>query len=536
MWNGCTNAAGGMDAGSGLSRASLLGSKGVTSAPRERRRTKVPPGSPGCVGSSQPVVTGRFAVALRVMSSDFDFGFAPNPAPAENGRDVYTPTRLNREARTLLERGLPSLWLEGEISNFSRPSSGHWYFSLKDEGAQLRCAMFRQRNLLAKFKPQDGLHVQARGRVSLYEPRGDYQFIVDFIEEAGEGALRRKFELLKNRLAAEGLFAAERKKTLPRLPKRIGVITSPTGAAIRDVLHILRRRFCTIPVLIYPVPVQGASAATQIAAMIRLASQRAECDVLILARGGGSLEDLWSFNEEVVARAIFDCEIPIVSGIGHEVDFTIADFVADVRAPTPSGAAEIVAPDCNEWSRALSGLGRRLQHGMERRVANAAQRVAWLERRLGQLHPGVQLRQHAQRLDELEQRMLRTIAHQLSQRRALVAQLGAHLRQHSPALMVASGYRRLESASTVLRSAMSHGLQRWRHRLNVAAGTLDVVSPLRTLQRGYAIVTAREHVIVDAASVQPGDRILARLARGLVEATVDRTVAEDPSKNPSDIQ
>jgi exodeoxyribonuclease VII large subunit len=389
--------------------------------------------------------------------------------------------------------------------------------------------MFRQRNMLARFRPQDGVHVQARGRVSLYEPRGDYQFIVDYIEEAGEGALRRKFELLKTRLAAEGLFAAERKKPLPRLPKRIGVITSPTGAAIRDVLHILRRRFCTIPVLIYPVPVQGATAAAHIAATIRLASQRAECDVLILARGGGSLEDLWAFNEEAVARALFDCAIPLVSGVGHEVDFTIADFVADMRAPTPSGAAELVAPDCNEWSRTLSGLRRRLLQGSERRISQSAQRVLWLERRLAQLHPGVQLRQHTQRLDELEQRLIRSVQHRLSQRRALLSQLGAHLRQHSPALMVATGYRRLETAWSVLRSAMLNGLQRSQHRLTVAGGTLDVVSPLRTLQRGYAIVTAHDHVVTDAATLHAGDRIEARLAHGSVDAIVQHARTEEPS-------
>jgi exodeoxyribonuclease VII large subunit len=494
---------------------------------------------------------------------------------------VYTPTRLNREARTLLERGLPALWLEGEISNFSRPSSGHWYLSLKDEGAQLRCAMFRQRNLLARFKPQDGLRVQARGRVSLYEPRGDYQFLVDYIEEAGEGALRRKFELLKNRLATEGLFAAERKKALPKLPKRIGVITSPTGAAIRDVLHILKRRFCTIPILVYPVPVQGATAAGHIASMIRTASQRGECDVLILARGGGSLEDLWAFNEEIVARAIFDCAIPIVSGIGHDVDFTIADLVADMRAPTPSGAAEIVAPDCNEWSRALAGLSRRLQQGVARRIATGTQRILWLERRLGQLHPGVQLRQHAQRLDELEQRLIRTVTQGLSQRRGLIAQLGAHLRQHSPALMVATGYRRLESASSslrsvivnrlsqhrgtlnhlaaqlrqhspalaiasghrrldsasgALRSAVSNQLQRSNHRLKVAAGTLDVVSPLRTLERGYAIVTAHDHVVTDASKLKPGDRIQARLSQGTLEAVVETSVPTSISALPVDTE
>src|ERR1044072_3815607 len=280
---------------------------------------------------------------------ELDFSEAPTPPEPAETRDIYTPSRLNHEARTLLERGLPALWLEGEISNLSRPSSGHWYFSLKDEAAQLRCAMFRQRNILAKFTPRDSSHVLVRSAVSRYEQRGDYQFIADYMEEAGEGALRQRFELLKVKLAAQGLFAPEHKRPLPRLPRRIGVVTSPTGAAIRDVLHVLKRRFCGIPVLLYPVQVQAGVAAAQIARTIRRASARAECDVLILVRGGGSLEDLWAFNEESVARAIYDCAIPSVTGVGHEVDFTIADFVADVRAPTPSGAAELVVPDSGEW-------------------------------------------------------------------------------------------------------------------------------------------------------------------------------------------
>ena len=354
------------------------------------------------------------------MSSDLEFDFSaasPGGASRADGRDVYTPARLNREARTLLERGLPALWLEGEISNLSRPSSGHWYFSLKDEAAQLRCAMFRQRNLLARFTPKDGAHVLLRGRVSLYEQRGDYQFIADHMEEAGEGELRRRFEVLKTRLAAEGLFATERKRPLPSLPRRIGVITSPTGAALRDILNILRRRFCSIPVLIYPTPVQGAAAAAQIAAAVRLASTRAECDVLILARGGGALEDLWAFNEEVVARAIVGSTVPIVSGVGHEVDFTIADFVADVRAPTPSGAAELVAPDSQEWSRNVAQFGRRLATALNRRMAARRDRFIWLQRRLTQLHPGVELRQRAQRLDDLEHRMVRVFRHRLAERR-----------------------------------------------------------------------------------------------------------------------
>ena len=455
---------------------------------------------------------------------------SPAPAAAPE-REVYTPTRLNREARILLERGFPALWVEAEMSNLSRPSSGHWYFSLKDENAQLRCAMFRQRNLLSRFTPRDGLRVQARGRISLYEARGDYQFIVDHIEETGEGALRRRFEVLKAKLAAEGLFDVQRKRALPRLPRRIGVITSPTGAAVRDVLHILRRRFCTIPVLIYPVQVQGAAAASQIAATIRLANRRADCDVLILARGGGSLEDLWAFNEEIVARAIAEATIPIVSGIGHEVDFTIADFVADVRAPTPSGAAELAAPDCTEWGRTLTVLSRRLVQTMRRRVLTQHDRLRWLQRRLAQRHPGTEVRQRAQRLDHLEQRLRRIVAQDIAQRRAALRQLLAHLQRHSPAAQIAAARGRLSMARASIAADMRRHLQRHRHGLAMASSKLNAVSPLATLQRGYAIVADSEgHVLTDAALVTPGSAIRARLARGTVIARVEGSQTDADSR------
>ena len=455
---------------------------------------------------------------------EFDFT-APPPVPVVDTRDVYTPSRLNREARTLLERGFGALWVEGELSNFSRPSSGHWYFSIKDEGAQLRCAMFRQKNMLTRFTPKDGAHIQIRGRVSLYEPRGDYQFIVDSMEDAGEGALRRRFDLLKTKLAAEGLFATERKRTLPRLPRRIGIVTSPTGAAIRDVLNILNRRFCTIPVLVYPVPVQGAGAAAQIAAAIRLASARAECDVLIVTRGGGSLEDLWAFNEEVVARAIFDCRMPVVSGVGHEVDFTIADFVADVRAPTPSGAAELVAPDCAEWTRALAITSRRLAKALRRRLASDTERLNWLQRRFALVHPGVQLRQQQQRVDELEQRLVRELSRSLQRRQTSLNHLAAQLRHRSPAVRLAAAGTRLQIAQTAIATALNRKLERLRSRLAVTVRTLDAVSPLATLQRGYAIVTdATGRVVTDCAAVNEGDRIVARVAQGTIEARVERSV------------
>jgi len=458
--------------------------------------------------------------------SDLELDFsepAPPPQPVET-RDIYTPSRLNREARTLLERGLPALWLEGEISNLSRPSSGHWYFSLKDEAAQLRCAMFRQRNLMTRFSPRDGSHVLVRGRVSLYEQRGDYQFIADYMEEAGEGALRQRFELLKTKLAAEGLFAIEHKRPLPRLPRRIGVITSPTGAAIRDVLHILRRRFCTIPVLVYPVQVQGGVAAAQIARTIRRASARAECDVLILVRGGGSLEDLWAFNEESVARAIYDCTVPIVTGIGHEVDFTIADFVADVRAPTPSGAAELAAPDGNELLKNVLRLTNRLNVALTRSLKTQQDRAAWLQRRLAQLHPGVELRQRAQRLDDLEQRLIRVVRSDLSDRQRTVLQLATELRQHSPALRVANARRRLGVAHACIERAARQTMDKLARRLAVASRTLDAVSPLATLERGYAIVTdSKGTVITNAQDVRAGQIIEARLTKGSVRARVERS-------------
>lgn len=454
------------------------------------------------------------------MNQRFDFA---EPAPPSDERDIYTPSRLNGEARVLLERGFGSLWIEGELSNFSRPSSGHWYFSLKDSAAQLRCAMFRQKNMLVNFTPRDGAQVLLRGRVSVYEPRGDYQFIAEYMEEAGEGALRRQFEQLKIKLAAAGLFAAEHKRSLPALPARIGVITSHTGAAIRDILHVLKRRFPSIPVLIYPVPVQGKDAAGEIASAIRLADQRNECDVLIIARGGGSLEDLWSFNEEIVARAIFDCRIPIVSGIGHEIDFTIADFVADVRAPTPSAAAELVVPDQQTWQRGIQVMQQRLLNALRRKQQAALDAFKWAIQRLHQLHPGIQLRQKVQRVDELEQRLLRAWQFDLEQRKRLLAMRYSALQGHSPRLRLIEARNQLQSLQAQLRTVMETHLHQWRNKFSVTARALDTLSPLATLARGYAIVTDAEgHVIGDSKAVRAGDQITARLAQGQINATVNK--------------
>jgi exodeoxyribonuclease VII large subunit len=448
---------------------------------------------------------------------NLDLPFAPPK------RDVYTVARLNREARVLLERGLPSLWIQGEISNFSRPSSGHWYFSLKDGEAQVRCAMFRQRNLLTRTEPRDGLQVLARARVSLFEPRGEFQLIVEHLEEAGEGELRRQFELLKTRLQREGLFDPARKRALPALPRRIGVVTSPTGAAIRDVLNILRRRFPSIPVLLYPVPVQGAPAAARIAATLALASARADCDVLIIARGGGSLEDLWAFNDERVARALAACRIPTVTGIGHEVDFTIADFVADVRAPTPSGAAELAAPDRREWLERLELIARGLSSAMRRRIGERATRYGWLQGRLAQCHPGLRLGAQAQRLDDFEQRLRHIVRSCLAAWAARLHGTRLTLWRASPAARLQNLANRRSHLDLRLATAMRRLLAANSRRQEVAVRALQTVSPLATLERGYAIVTRVDDgsLLRGSEQVAPGDRIEARLMRGMVRAIVE---------------
>ena len=482
-------------------------------------------------------------------------------------RDVYTVSRLNREVRVLLERGFGTLWLEAELSNLARPSSGHWYFSLKDAGAQVRCAMFRQRNMLSTFAPRDGQKVLVRARIGLYEPRGEYQLIVEHMEDAGLGALKRQFEELSARLAAEGLFAAERKRPLPTLPRRIGVITSPTGAAVRDILHVLARRFAAIPVVIYPVAVQGAGAAAEIIAALALAGRRGECDVLILARGGGSLEDLWSFNDEQLARSIVASSIPIITGVGHEVDFTIADFAADVRAPTPSAAAELVVPDGEEWLEAFLRLGARLQRGMLRRVQESRERLRWLTGRAALVGPSARLTQQAQRLDELEQSLSRAIRRRLHEqrerlrwltgraglvspatrltqqtlrleqleqrlsrawrlglvaRRSALADAQSRLWRESPLLQVRDATARHAAVTARLHAAALESLRSARERLLPLVRTLNAVSPLATLGRGYAIVSLEGGGILrNAADVKPGDLIEARLSVGRVRARIE---------------
>lgn len=440
--------------------------------------------------------------------------------PPADPQLVYSVSRLNAEARALLEESFPALWVEGELSNLARPRSGHIYFSLKDDASQVRCAMFRMHNQRLDFEPASGMQVLVQARVSLYAERGDYQLIVQHMEEAGAGALRRAFEALKAKLAAQGLFDVERKRALPVLPRRIGVITSPSGAAIRDVLSVLERRFPSIPVLVHPVPVQGAEAAPAIVRALDRAGQRAECDVLIVTRGGGSLEDLWAFNEETVARAIARCPLPVVSGVGHEVDFTIADFAADQRAATPSAAAELVSPDAREWrARRDAGL-RRLRIIAQGRLREERQALAWLLRRLR--HPSRYLFDLRRRHAELLARMRRALHARLSAQRQRAVSVNARLAVHRPVTRIGEHRRRTQELDARLRRAWREHRERRKQSLAALRRALETVSPQRTLERGYAIVTrdADGALLYDPARVAPGDAVTARLARGVLPLTV----------------
>lgn len=438
---------------------------------------------------------------------------------------AITVSELNRQVRTLLERGIARLWVEGEISNLARPASGHLYFSLKDEAAQIRCAWFRQRQRGPTPALSDGDRMLVLGRVSLYEARGDYQLIVEQVEPAGAGELRRRFEALQKKLSAEGLFDLERKRPLPPLPRRIGVITSPSGAAIRDILTVLKRRFPAIPVVIYPSAVQGTAATGELVAAIGIAVRRAECDVLIIGRGGGSLEDLWAFNEESVARAIAACPIPVVSAVGHEVDVTIADFVADVRAPTPSGAAELAVPDQREWLRRFQAMTARLALQMRRYLENDFQALDWLGRRLYQCSPAVRVRQQQAELRDLTKALGGAMRHDFTRRGRAVDRLVLRFLNRSPAARVQRASQRLTEQHRRLCRVMNVSVERVQARLRLAQRALHSVSPLATLERGFAIVSDAEtgRVLIDAGTVAPGTRVTARLARGKLHATVTDT-------------
>jgi exodeoxyribonuclease VII large subunit len=428
---------------------------------------------------------------------------------AADPRQVLTPTALNRLVRQLLDDAMPPLWVEGELSNVARPASGHIYFTLKDAGAQVRCAMFRARAQGLGFRPADGLHVRVHGRVGLYEPRGDYQLVADQMEEAGEGALQRAFEQLKRRLAAEGLFEPARKRPLPAFPRRLAVITSATGAAVRDVLTVLARRFPLLPVDILPAPVQGAEAVPALRERLRAAIACGRYDVLLLTRGGGSLEDLWAFNDEQLARDIAASPIPVVAAIGHEVDTTLAELAADLRAPTPSAAAEAIAPDGAAIARQLGVHGRRLRGDTRRALQRLGQRLDIARLRLGRGDPRLRLAAVRERSGQALRRLRQGLLGLLERRRSRLAAARAALATRSPVARIAALRERLGHQQHRLCRGEQQGRRELRQRLAGLAAALQALSPLRTLDRGYAIVR-------DADSGRAIDRAAAVAGRALV--------------------
>jgi len=438
-------------------------------------------------------------------------------------------SQLNRRAKGLLEQGMARLWVEGEISNLSRPASGHIYLSLKDDTAQVSAAWFRQRQRGPAIGFKNGDRVLAYGRVSIYEARGNYQLIIEQMEPAGEGVLKRRFDALKLKLAGEGLFDEDRKQALPELPNRIGIITSPTGAAIRDILSILRRRFPAVPVVIYAAAVQGDAAPGELVSALATAVQRDECDVLIMSRGGGSLEDLWAFNDEQLARAIAACPLPIISAVGHEIDFTIADFVADVRAPTPSGAAEIIVPNQSDWLRQISGLAARMGRVGQRVLEDRAQELDWLGRRLVASSPAATLQRQRDSLREQSGRLGAAIRQQLLEQKNALQETSAALMKLSPALSVQRLIGQLNQLRQRLAAVSLSRMSDLNHRITLLGRALNSVSPLATLDRGYAIVKREEtgEVLVNATSVAPGEDIRAHLSRGEITATVKKVIADD---------
>ena len=443
-------------------------------------------------------------------------------APAAPPRHILTPSTLNRLVRGLLEDALPLVWIEGELSNVARPASGHLYFTLKDSGAQVRCAMFRPKSAALRFKPIDGMQVLLRARVGLYEPRGEFQLVAEHMEPAGEGVLQREFERLKAQLDAEGLFDAARKRALPRYARRIGVVTSATGAAIRDVLSVLARRWPLAEVDVLPVPVQGREAPPAIVAMLKKASASARYDVLLVTRGGGSLEDLWAFNDEAVARAIHACAVPVVSAVGHEVDFSIADFVADLRAPTPSAAAELLVPDAQATLRHLRQLRQRLALLEQRRLQSLGQRVDHLFARLQAQRPQARLARDRERLAHLHHRLLAVLRERQQGERNRLERLHARLLARHPQQRLPLLRRQLAEQSQRLRYAIARQLERERHALEQTARTLQAVSPLATLERGYAILLdANGNVVRSTSGVEPGAGLQARLADGSLALRVE---------------
>jgi len=440
-----------------------------------------------------------------------------------SNRTILNVSELNAEVNQLLTRGFPLLWVEGEISNLVRPASGHLYFTLKDNKSQIRSAMFRNRNMKLTIQPENGMKVLVRGRVGLYEPRGDYQLIAEHMEDAGVGQLQRQFEALKQKLADAGLFAEEHKKEFPEYPKRIGVITSPTGAAVRDILQVLSRRSPHTPVLIYPVSVQGEASKTQIETAIRRANVDKTCDVLILARGGGSIEDLWSFNEENVAKAIYNSEIPIACGVGHEIDFTIADFVADLRAPTPSAAAELITPDRNQLLTDIIQTQLWMTQTIKQNIKQKRQRLEWIDARLQLQKPSNKIQQQAQRLDELNIRLQQKMTSLLRDKKTQTNNLNSRLKSNTPSRKLAEQEQAFSHFSARLHQSINKKIQQEQSNFKIQVAMLDSISPLKTLERGYSIIKDSDSgdLITSTAKLKPKQKIVIKLKDGEASAQIE---------------
>ena len=444
------------------------------------------------------------------------------PIPKKAERTVYSVSELNKTIRGLLESQFPLLWIEGEISNLAEPASGHIYFTLKDAKAQVRCAMFKGRKQLLRFKPQNGQQILIRAKVGLYEARGEFQVIAEHMEEAGDGKLRREFEELKARLADEGLFDEALKQPIPELPKCIAVITSGTGAAIRDVLSVLKRRFPSIPVQIYPVTVQGEKAAPEISRALYRASKSKTCDVILLVRGGGSLEDLWAFNEEQVARAIVLCDVPVISGVGHEVDVTIADFTADHRAATPSAAAELVSPNQQTYLHKLQGFQRQLIRQMQGNLDRLNEQSQWLQNRLKMQHPNSQLMQQSQQLDDLSGNLHAAFQAIISEKKHNLKYAIQDLMNNRPDQFIDYQKAQLEDLNSRLVYISQLNIENKQQQLANLSRTMQAVSPLNTLSRGYSITRdANGETVNNARQLRKGDIISSEFKQGKVTSRVE---------------
>ena len=438
-------------------------------------------------------------------------------------KTIYTVSRLNGEVRRILEGEIGRVWLSAEISNFSSPSSGHWYLTLKDHFSQIRCAMFKGKNRHVNFRPVNGQQVLVQGNISVYEPRGDYQLIIDSMQPAGDGLLAQQFEALKIKLAADGLFSAEDKRPLPDSIQKIGVITSPTGAAIRDILHVLNRRDSSIEVIIYPAQVQGEMAAQQLCNAINLANERDEVDVLLLSRGGGSLEDLWCFNDEALAHTIYNSGLPIVSAVGHEVDTTISDYVADVRAPTPSAGAELLSKDVSHKVEKVSSLNNRLIHAFKHYSLQKLAIVNQLQARLQRHEPENKLIQWQQRFDEAQLKLDAVMRQKLHQAQLQQQNLQNRLNALSPKHRIDLSLSKLGQLELALKDSITNKLSSSQARFSSLAQQLDIVSPLATLSRGYSITTdSNDKVITNCEDVEVGSTISTRLEHGKLISKIER--------------